>query len=67
MVVSRRCSSRVAAACIAFALIVATSPRPRAEAVPPIDKRITYILPQWLEFLSATDVPQQAARLRTTR
>ena len=50
----------------AVAIVSATSSSPRAQAVPAIDRRITYVLPQWLEFLSANDVAQQAKRLRST-
>src|SRR5215203_6326271 len=55
-----------AALLTAVAIVCATSSSPRAQAVPAIDRRITYVLPQWVEFLSASDVPQQAARLRST-
>jgi hypothetical protein len=50
----------------ALTIVCATSHAPSAQAVPPIDRRITYVLPQWLEFLGASDVPQQVARLRST-
>ena len=48
----------------ALAIVFGTAAAPRAQAVPAIDKRITYILPQWLDFLTAADVPAQAAQLR---
>ena len=54
-----------AAASTAIAIVIGTSASPRAQsAVPPIDRRITYILPQWLERRTAPDVPLQIARLR---
>src|SRR6266540_5285273 len=56
-----------AAASASLAIVIGSSSTPHAQAVPPIDKRITYILPQWLEFLSVpeSDVQSQAARLRS--
>jgi hypothetical protein len=57
---------RAAAALAALAIVMGASASPRAQAVPAIDKRITYILPQWLEFLAASgdEVSAQVAQLR---
>ena len=54
-----------AAGVLVFVLSAGTSPR--AQAVPPIDRKITYILPQWGAFLGATDleVQQQVQQLRS--
>src|SRR3954469_21140514 len=52
----------------AAAFILSTSAAPRAQGtVPSIDKRITYILPQWLGFLSAppAEVSRQVSSLRS--
>ncbi len=59
---------RFAATVLVVALIVfCDAPRPRAQAIPAIDKRITYILPQWLNFLSVDSqtLAQQVVELRT--
>jgi hypothetical protein len=55
-----------AATLAALAIVIGTSAAPRAQAVPAIDKRITYILPQWLDFLTVDvgDIPAQVAQLR---
>jgi hypothetical protein len=57
--------SRLAAASILI-LVCATGSSPRAQSVAPIDRKITYILPQWFGFLSATNqqVADQVAILR---
>ncbi len=58
---------RVAASIgFAFVIVFHVAPKSRAASIPAIDKRITYILPQWLGFLSASaqDVGMQAADLR---
>jgi len=44
---------RVAAAAAAALFVVAGSASsPRAQGIPAVDRRITYIMPQWLRFLS---------------
>ena len=66
MIVGSRVFRYCAAVATGVAIVCATSSSPRAQAVPGIDRRITYVLPQWLEFLTATDVAPQASRLRST-
>ncbi|NUR54602.1 MAG: hypothetical protein HOQ29_09155, partial [Acidobacteria bacterium] len=48
------------------ALVLLSAPLPRAQGVAPIDRRITYILPQWPDFLTVSDetVAQQVQQLR---
>jgi hypothetical protein len=65
MIIGFRVVRHAVAIASALAIVCATSSSPRAQSVPPIDRRITYVLPQWLEFLNANDVPQQAARMRS--
>ena len=58
---------RVAAAAAAALFVVAGSASsPRAQGIPAVDRRITYIMPQWLRFLSGdvADVVHEAALLR---
>ena len=57
---------RLAAALAACAILAGLPSTPRAQAVPPIDKRITYILPQWASFMTAgaAEFGQQVAELR---
>ncbi|HEX4565810.1 MAG TPA: hypothetical protein VH138_04225, partial [Vicinamibacterales bacterium] len=59
---------RIATATVCAVLVVFhRAPTPRAQAaIPPVDKRITYVLPQWLDFLSASPqtVAEQVADLR---
>jgi hypothetical protein len=57
----------VATGVVAAAVFIASASNPRAQAVPEIDKRITYILPQWLNFLSAdgTTLAQQVQELHS--
>src|SRR3954471_388898 len=66
---NRRDLIRLAGAMTAAAgFILSTSAAPRAQGtVPSIDKRITYILPQWLGFLSAppAEVSRQVSSLRS--
>ena len=56
-----------AAALVAVALVLRLAPATRAQTIPAVDTRITYILPQWLGFLSASTaaVAQQVAELRS--
>lgn len=58
---------RAAAAIAAAAVVMSVPSAPRAQAVPAIDKRITYILPQWSDLQSATaaTIAQQAQELRS--
>jgi hypothetical protein len=57
---------RLAAAGVVL-VVCSAGPSPRAQSVPAIDRKITYILPQWFGFLNATDaeVAQQVAILRS--
>ncbi len=57
---------RLAAAGVVL-LVFANGPSLRAQSVPPIDRKITYLLPQWFGFLGATDaeVARQVAILRS--
>ena len=61
-----RCAAAVLAAC-AIVITVPSAPRAAQSSVPAIDTDITYILPQWFGFLSASDaeLETQAERLRT--
>ena len=63
----RQLIKRAAAAFAACAVVIGVPSTPRAQAIPAIDKRITYILPQWIEFLGASDaeVQQQVLELRS--
>jgi len=65
--INRGALIRVAAAAAAALFVVAGSASsPRAQGIPAVDRRITYILPQWLRFLSGdvADVVHEAALLR---
>src|SRR5688572_1417742 len=57
---------RAAAAFAAVAFVISVPSTPRAQAVPAIDKRITYILPLWGPFpgVTAEHISQQVAELR---
>jgi hypothetical protein len=57
---------RLAAAGVVL-MVFASGPSARAQSVPPIDRKITYLLPQWFGFLGATDaeVARQVAILRS--
>jgi hypothetical protein len=46
---------RTAAALAASAIVISVPSHPSAQAVPAIDKSITYILPQWIRFPTASD------------
>lgn len=58
---------RAAATTAAIAFVISVPSAPRAQAVPAIDKRITYILPQWSDFQGATmaTIAQQTQELRS--
>ena len=51
----------------AVIFVCSTGPSMRAQSVAPIDRKITYILPQWFGFLGSTDaqVAEQVAILRS--
>src|ERR1051326_4376160 len=55
----------VAASVVGVSILNAISSTPRAQGVPAIDKRITYILPHWSGLLSATqdEITAQAVEL----
>lgn len=58
---------RLAAAAIGTFIVCSAGATPRAQSVPALDKKIQYLMPQWLGFLSASqnDVNTQAAVLRS--
>ena len=41
-----------AAAAAALFFVTASTSSPQAQGIPAVDRRITYIMPQWLRFLS---------------
>jgi len=48
-------------------VVLAVAPAPRAQSVPAVDRRITYVLPQWPAFITATQaqVNQEVEQLRS--
>ena len=52
-----------AAAAAALFFVTASTSSPHAQGIPAVDRRITYIMPQWLRFLSG-DVAHETALLR---